>query len=211
MRNDTPLTEDQKALAERYIPLARSAAGQLARKYGAHRIDVQSACYLGLVYAARAWPGEGSFANYAWYQMRTACQRAKIEARLIQIPDRKLRADGDHVRADAGGDRIEAVGGEPGPPATAAARDEVRALRVAIDSLPPIQADAIRSMYLGGETIREWSGRHGLGKGKAEYTRALAVDGLRAGLAWHDAPPPLPCWSTRIAARRSGAIVQAAS
>lgn len=60
MTNDTPLTDEQRGLAERHVNLAWSIVESKAWKYPRRRDEIESAAMYGLLKAARSFdPGAG--------------------------------------------------------------------------------------------------------------------------------------------------------
>jgi RNA polymerase sigma factor (sigma-70 family) len=69
-----PLTDEQRGLATRYLPLARSLARRVERSWAAEREELEAVAYLALVEAAGAFDPrwQVSFATYARLRIRGA-------------------------------------------------------------------------------------------------------------------------------------------
>lgn len=84
---NTPLTDAQRALAERYIPLARKLVKPIKAMYPTRRDEFESAACLGLIQAAREFdPARGAgFATFARTHIRWAvaevCRTSPIDGK----------------------------------------------------------------------------------------------------------------------------------
>ncbi len=74
MKGRSPLNEDQRRLASRYMPLASSLAGRIARYWPAQRDELESTAFMALVEAAGSFDPERKvgFATFARYRIRGA-------------------------------------------------------------------------------------------------------------------------------------------
>jgi RNA polymerase sigma factor (sigma-70 family) len=138
-----PLDDDQAARAARYVPLALKLAAPWGAAFPDGRDDFTSAALLALCRASRDFRpgGPASFGTYARRSIRLALNDLRrARSRRPPVP-----------QADA----VELEGlccGRPGP-AEAAEADDLAA--VALASLPPAEADAVRVTVLEGRTLAE--------------------------------------------------------
>ena len=151
----SPLTEDQRRLVERYLPLAKS----MARKMDQPNLELDeliSAAYLGLVEAAESFdPGYNvNFATFARHRIHGALSNCRQAWFRLAIG-----SDGIHSPAFRRlRQRDEIVGwfvGKPVESPTDPEFEQTEALESYFRRLPREQANACRLIYIDGKTQAE--------------------------------------------------------
>ncbi|WP_165064980.1 sigma-70 family RNA polymerase sigma factor [Paludisphaera rhizosphaerae] len=150
-----PLSQSQRDLAERYVPLARSQAKKFAKSCPWAYDDFRASASLALVEAAQTFdPDRGiDFATYARHRIHGALVDAQRElfsdgwrgAKELRPRFRPL--DSDENRGTFIGQHAEEPVG-----ASLEARDDVDHW---LRKLPPRHAEAFRHIYLDGKTQEE--------------------------------------------------------
>jgi RNA polymerase sigma factor (sigma-70 family) len=155
-RTRTPLNEDQKVLATRYLPLARSMARRLKVTYPAGGDEFESTACLALVEAAQSFdPSRNvNFATFARYRIRGA-----LRIRAREFFSASWRGDPAHVPTfQRLSDNPEAhgrvLGLEPDKP-VGAVLEATDTLENWIKQLPRLHATAFRHIYLDGKSQDE--------------------------------------------------------
>ncbi len=175
----SPLTEDQRRLVERYLPLAKS----MARKMNPPRLDLDeliSAAYLALVEAAESFDPAYTvnFATFARIRIHGAlsdCRRnwyrLAIDSDGIHSPEfRRLRH------------REEIIGWFVGKPVESpheAEFEQTEALESYFRRLPREQAKACRLIYIDGKTQAEAADLLGYSRAYLSRLHQNALDSLR--------------------------------
>lgn len=154
-RRFAPLTEEQKAIVERHVPLAHHFAKLVSGKYRKAPRDVLlSGAFEGLVRAAQTWnPRLGEFSTYAWNWMRRDCGVAatteRPEAVVLRYHATKRFIDSGRrvVSADGLLHWLHRQTREP--------EIDAEAVRDSLRFLPPRHAEAVRLYYFEGLTYRD--------------------------------------------------------
>lgn len=103
---ETRLTDEQRDLAARYMPIANSISRRLARRWPAYKDEMRVAAEDALIYAARLYDsGRGvKFSTYAYLVIRRRCwDRLRVLWRLSKRmrgpfgsrPDTRIYVQGD--------------------------------------------------------------------------------------------------------------------
>lgn len=174
-----PLSQTQKDLAERYVPLARSLAKKFAKTCPTACDDFRASASLALVEAAQAFdPDRGiAFATYARHRIHGALVDAQRElfsdgwrgAKELRPRFRPLEPD-ENRGTFIGQHADEPVG------ASLEARDDVDNW---LRKLPARHAAAFRHIYLDGKTQEETADLVGCSKaGMCRLHREL-IDRIR--------------------------------
>lgn len=199
------LTPEQRALVEANLGLAVKFAGLQARRYCLIDFDdVKQACFMGLIRAARLFdPSCGAkFGTYASIWMRSMLQREVSGLDMVKIPkhvrwDYKWHGRGKRgesygcseeglkaAKAAAarvqGMHRVDALDGVADRHSDTEAierADDVRHAVAEVDRLDPFLADAVRSLVMGNETLRDFGKRYRINH---ETARKVRDEGLRA-------------------------------
>ncbi len=175
------MTEEQRELVTRYMPLARALARQAAGPWSGFD-ELEAEAYAGLVNAARSFDaGRGvNFAIHARLRIRGALRDYrrflfhagwKGEPEETPVFERLKFSDAEHGRF---------IGMQP--EAQAGQADELHeAVESVIRRLPQHQAVACRSIYIEGKTAEETASTLGLSAGYVSRLRgeALAVIGRK--------------------------------
>jgi RNA polymerase sigma factor (sigma-70 family) len=174
-----PLTEDQRKLAVRYMPLARS----LARK-GDHsrtiREELEAAAYMALVEAAQSYdPSRNvNFAVFAQYRIKGALRDHRrflfhdcwnLEA--MHLPSFLRLGSNDDPRGWV-------VGKEAVPPVGRDA-ELLEAVESVFRRLPPTHAKACRLIYIDGKSQDEAAQALGYSKSYMSRMHRDAIEWLR--------------------------------
>lgn len=176
----SPLTEPQRELAERYVPLARSLAKRFAKSCPWAYDDFRASASLALVEAAQAFdPVRGiDFATYARHRLHGALVDAQRElfsdgwrgAKEFRPRFRSLDAD-PNARGTLVGSSHEKPVGE-----SLEAKDDVEHW---LRKLPPRHAAAFRHIYLDGKTQEETADLVGCSKAAMCRLHREVVDRIR--------------------------------
>lgn len=155
-RARSPLDEDQKGLAGRYLPLARSMARRFARTLPRACDDLESAACMALVEAAQSFdPARNvDFAVYARHRIQGALRDTRQEAlRPDGRPTDGSLPDCARVAWDEG--ECAWIFGAPPAPAVGADFEDLELARALIEKLPRLQCQAFRHIYLEGKSQEE--------------------------------------------------------
>jgi RNA polymerase sigma factor (sigma-70 family) len=184
--NPTPLTEDRRDLAGRHLPMARTLARDLARRFPRWADDFESAAGLALVEAARSYdPASGAkFGGFA---------RSHIHGRMIDVLRRQVPMGFRHRGRRKAAPAIRTLSpGLPSPGTSPeAATDELDAFERRIAGLPRKYRDVVRPYYRDGLTEAEIAALLGLSQAGVSRRRRLALELLRAAACpWVFPEPP---------------------
>ena len=173
----SPLTEPQRELAERYVPLARSLARRFAKDCPWAYDDFRASASLALVEAAQAFdPVRGiDFATYARHRLHGAL----VDAQRELFSDGWRGAKEFRPRfcpLDADPDAL--VGPSPEKPVgeSLEVKDDVEHW---LRKLPPRHAAAFRHIYLDGKTQEETADLVGCSKAAMCRLHREVVDRIR--------------------------------
>ena len=159
-----PLTAEQQQLATRYLPLARSMAARLAGELSCVKEDFEAAACLALVEAAQGFEIERQldFVTYArphilgaLYDLRREMyvSGCRIKHACRQMPEFvRLVPDLEERHRIVDGEREEPIG------ALVESRDLIETW---IKHLPRRHAEAIRQIYIDGQSLQETARRFG--------------------------------------------------
>ena len=159
-----PLTAEQQQLATRYLPLARSMAARLAGELSCVKEDFEAAACLALVEAAQGFEIERKldFVTYArphimgaLYDLRREMyvSGCRIKHACRQMPEFvRLVPDLEERHRIVDGEPEERIG------ALVESRDLIEAW---IKHLPRRHAEAIRQIYIDGQSLQETARRFG--------------------------------------------------
>lgn len=174
--NRAPMTEDQRALAVRYIPMAQAIARRAVLLGTSEGDELQSAAYMGLVEAAMTFDPSRkvNFATYARHRIRGAIRDYR---RLVLSEG--WRGDPAHrpvfqtIRGDveAYGRVLKAQDDRP----VGAEIESTEAVEKWLSRLPKIQAAACRLIYLHGKSQDEAAALLGYSK---SYVSRLHRDAI---------------------------------
>jgi RNA polymerase sigma factor (sigma-70 family) len=154
-----PLTEDQRRLAVRHLPLARALTRRLESLWPSERDDLRSTAYMALVDAARTFDvNRGiSFSTYARRRIRGHLSEyrrllysAGWRGSKAQYPALQILGDPPKVQESVG----QVVGIYPDPP-VGQQLEETEAVEAWLRRLPERLAAACRLIYLFGSTHSE--------------------------------------------------------
>lgn len=175
-----PLTECQRDLAERYVPLARSLAKRFAKNCLWAYDDFRASASLALVEAAQAFDPARciDFATYARRRIQGALVDAQREmfsegwrgAKELRPRFRSLDSDIDAAGATFGLSPDEPVG------TSLEAKDDVEHW---LRKLPPRHAAAFRHIYLDGKTQEETADLVGCSKAAMCRLHREVIDRIR--------------------------------
>ena len=150
-----PLTDHQKELANRHLPLARSLAKQLHARWYVEREEVESVAFVALVEAARCFdPEQGAqFATFARYRIVGAIlDFSKKAGRNRHLQSSTMRGLwGVEMEVEQYG---TPVGISPDLP-VGAELDAVDSVEFHFRPMSPSQARACRLIYLEGKSQEE--------------------------------------------------------
>ncbi|SRR5579883_2379484 len=188
-----PLTEDQRGLATRYMPLARALARR-QRPVAFDREELEAAAYMALVEAAQSFDPTRNvhFATYARHRIRGALRdslRFRWDAGWSGAgPDAPV-----FQRLATGSDlRGWVIGKQPVPP-TGAALETTEEVEHYLRRLPRVHAQACRFLYIDGKSQDEAAALLGCSKSYLSRLHRDAIDWLIRDLggdpsSW-DRPP----------------------
>lgn len=205
-RERRPLTPDRQALAERYYPLALALARPLKRSFPADRDEFESAAGLALVEAAESYdPRFGvKFPTFARHRISGALrdvQRNRIPGGYRDDPEAAPSVLSTSPAVDEDGycheapayrllwqDHIEdpanIVGAEPAPP-VGFEFDEEDAVEHWLRKLPTRHAEALRRIYLHGDTHARAGAALGLSASRIAFMHREALAMLNG--SWYAA------------------------
>jgi RNA polymerase sigma factor (sigma-70 family) len=172
----SPLTEAQRDLAERYLPLARSLAKPLKRAWPEACDEFESAACLALVEAAEAYEsGRGvRFATFARHRIRGALRDA--QRKMIVLGWRADMAHAPQVHGlrynSEGQGRI--LGAEPDPP-IGTELEMAEEVEGWLKKLPAKHAAACRELYLNERTQMEAADAIGCSQSRLSYMHREAL------------------------------------
>jgi RNA polymerase sigma factor (sigma-70 family) len=165
-----PLTEGQRELAARFLPLARSLARPLKEMFEEWRDEFESAACLALVEAARSFDPERNiqFATFARFRIRGALVDVGRVMGISGFEDDPDDAPGvgtlTPFSEEHGNVLIAAK-----PPAVGSELEDIDAVEHMLKKLPKKHAVVCRMQYLYGKTQAEIA--EILGCSQAEVTR----------------------------------------
>ncbi len=155
-REIRPLTEEQRRLAVRHLPLARSLTRRVESLWPTERDDIRSTAYMALVEAARNFdPERGiSFSTFARHRIRGDLREfqrllysAGVKGCKRDRPALRLLGDDPEVQEKIG----QVVGINADPP-VGKQFEEIEAVEVWLSRLPERLALACRLIYLHGNS-----------------------------------------------------------
>ena len=177
-RRRDPLTEDQRGLATRYMPLARA----LARRQRPSFYDpdeLEAAAYMALVEAAQSFdPARNvNFATYARYRIRGALRNslqflwhAGWSGEGPDAPVFQRLATGSELHGWV-------IGKQPAPP-TGATMERTEEVERYLRRLPRVHAQACRFIYIDGKSQDEAAALLGCSKSYLSRLHRDAIDWL---------------------------------
>lgn len=150
----TPLTDHQKSLAARFLPLARSIARQHRHKGSVEHEEIESVAFLGLVEAARSYDPdrETSFPTYARFHIVGAVMdffnnlHARRKDRLFSTIAKTGREEVDSYGKPVGITPDGPIGSEI---------DAVEEVESHLRPMSTLQAWICRQIYLEGKSPEE--------------------------------------------------------
>jgi RNA polymerase sigma factor (sigma-70 family) len=154
-----PLTEDQRRLAVRHLPLARALTRRLESLWPSERDDLRSTAYMALVDAARTFDAKRgiSFSTYARRRIRGhLCEYRRLlysagwRGSKSEHPALRILGDPPKVQEAIG----QVVGINPDPP-VGQRFEETEFVEAWLSRLPDRLAAACRLIYLYGSTHTE--------------------------------------------------------
>ena len=165
-----PLTEEQQALAARFLPLARSLARPLKDVFTQWKDEFESAACLALVEAARSFDPSRNiqFATFARFRIKGALVDVGRGMNLPGWEDEPEDAPGVVTLTpynEEHGQVLIAVA----PPAVGSEFEDIDAVEHLLRKLPKKHASVCRMQYLYGKTQSEIAAM--LGCSQAEVTR----------------------------------------
>lgn len=184
-----PLTADQQALAEAYLPLALAMARRRSERRPRKTADWYEAAYLGLTLAAESWDEarstSGKFAAHAITLIRQQFNNVRVAARPKGYRRRldgsvpvgapaTLPMDDDHF-----GPGDHPPSREPAPDARILAAEEAAERRAEVERLlgllPPGRAAVLRGLYLEEKSGAEVAAELGIPLASVRSVRFYAV------------------------------------
>lgn len=152
----TPLSDEQRGLSVRYLPLARSLARQAAKNWPSSCDEFESAALLALVEAAQAFdPSRGvDFATFARFRIRGAL--SDVQRELFSggwrggtefSPNFRPLKPNSEARGWVVGVQAEIPVG--------AGLETAETVENWLKKLPPMHSSAFRHIYLDGKTQEE--------------------------------------------------------
>jgi RNA polymerase sigma factor (sigma-70 family) len=165
-----PLTEEQRALAARFLPLARSLAKPMKEIFNEWKDEFESAACLALVEAARSFDPSRNiqFSTFARFRIRGALVDVGRGLNLPGWEDNPEEAPGLVTLTpyiEEHGQVLIAVS----PPEVGSEFDDIDAVEHLLRKLPKKHAVVCRMQYLYGKTQAEIAAM--LGCSQAEITR----------------------------------------
>ena len=160
-----PLTEEQRELAIKYLPMARGLAQRLYPTSPAHPEELQSTAYLALVDAARTFdPARNvGFGGFARHRIRSAIR--DFQRLIVTDSSRSGLAQKPIVRRSSeSGEPSGVVLAMHPTPLVKDAIDSTEAIEFWLARLPKAQAVACRLMYIDGMTQDEVAANVGCSK-----------------------------------------------
>ncbi len=176
--------EDNVAAGYFHSNIIRRLAPRLRR---IDRESVDSAVHLALAKAVSTWdPAKGSFSHWCSYFVRHELQTELRSSMLVKPPrwysdnDSSRRTGSGHAEAACRTRRLLEPPATPGVDIEGISRSEIadRVGRV----LCPGDADVIRRVYFGGETIAEVAAARGVTRQRIQMIHARAIERLRSNL-----------------------------
>jgi RNA polymerase sigma factor (sigma-70 family) len=165
-----PLTEEQRQLATKFLPLARSLAKPLKLLYEPWRHEFESAACLALVEAARSFdPARNiKFATFARFRIRGALTDVGRKMTLDGWEENPDEAPGVFTLTPSGEEHGRLLLAES-PPPVGSESEAIEAVEQLLRKLPKRHALVCRMHYLYGKSQSEIA--EGLGCSQAEVTR----------------------------------------
>jgi RNA polymerase sigma factor (sigma-70 family) len=180
----TPLTDEQRDLAERYLPLARALAKPLKETWPIARDEFESAACMALVEAAEAYEaGRGvRFATFARHRIRGALR--DVQRKMVILGWRKdvNRAPSVQALCYSSEQHGRILGAEADSP-VGAELEMAEEVEVWLRKLPPKHAAACRELYLNDRTQVEAAEAIGCSQSRLSYMRREAIAMLNG--TWH--------------------------
>jgi RNA polymerase sigma factor (sigma-70 family) len=178
-RGRGPLTEDQRGLAARYLPLARALAQRVKAPWPAEEEELQSIAYMALVEAAQRFdPSRNvNFATYARHRIRGAlrdCQRLLFSPawRSDRPHGAIFQKLGEHAEKYG-----QVIGIRPDRP-IGTQIEATEAVEEWLKRLPRAHAAACRLIYLGGKSQDEAAALVGCSKSFLSRLHREAITSL---------------------------------
>ena len=159
------LSDQERDLAEQYLPLAKALARPLKLRYR-HLVDeIDSAASLALVLAARAYDPTRQlrFATYCRFRIRGALYRV--------LDDEGIATDEARIPSRFASKTLDVAA-----PESPELLDETEAFERWLRPLSPRQAAIIRSIYLDGLTQAEIAETLGISRTEATRLHSQALD-----------------------------------
>jgi RNA polymerase sigma factor (sigma-70 family) len=208
---EKPLTEGQRALAEKFLPMARALAKPLKTVYRHWRDEFESAACMALVEAARSFDPSRNikFATFARFRIRGA---------LIDV-GRSMDLSGWEGDRDNAPDLVTLTpfNEEHGsvlvavaPPPVGAEFEDVDAVEDWLRKLPRRHAQVCRLHYLYGKTQAEIAEAVGCSQSEVTRLHRKAIE-LLAEPYDKDGRPSRTGWRRRRRKKKASATVPAAS
>jgi RNA polymerase sigma factor (sigma-70 family) len=186
-----PLDEDQKDLAARYMPLARSMASRMKFAFPAGGDELPSVAFLALVEAAQSFdPSRGvNFATFARYRIWGAlCDlRREILTKSRSIGGQKGQTVMRRIEEGQTGGRL--IGVNPDHP-IGADLEALETFENWIGHLTRPQAQAFRHIYLDGKTQKEAAALVGCSIWILNRMHSAGLDCLQKALEFEKAHSP---------------------
>jgi len=166
-----PLTEEQREMASRYLPLARKLAKPLKMMFVQWKDEFESAACLALVEAARSFDPSRNikFATFARFRIRGALVDVGRSMELPGWDDDELGEAPDLVTLTPFNEEHGSVLVAVVPPPVGTEVDDVDSVEHVLRKLPERHATVCRLHYLYGKTQAEIG--EALGCSQSEVTR----------------------------------------
>jgi RNA polymerase sigma factor (sigma-70 family) len=174
-----PLTDDQRCLVVRYLPLARALARKLGRSESEFE-ELISAAYLALVEAAQSYDPAYTvkFTTFAYYRIHgalIACRRSRLRL-----------GKGSHSSRspvfqplDPHDETHESIFFQESEPRVSPLFEQIEALESYFRRLPRDQATACRLIYLDGKSQEEVADLLGFSKSYLSRLHQTALAALK--------------------------------
>jgi RNA polymerase sigma factor (sigma-70 family) len=174
------MTPGQRALAERYLPFARSLARPMRRAWPAEYQEFESAALAGLVDAALSFEAERGvkFATYARWRIRGAL----LEAQREKVRSTFAFGEGDlpwPVNPALPGNHLGFLLASRPEELPGIPLERRELLESWLGKLPARQAEVCRLIYFEGKTQGEAADAVGVSKSRVSYLHTEALDRMR--------------------------------
>jgi len=170
------LNDDQRDLAERYLPLARALSRPFKAIWPVARDEFESAACMALVEAAEAYePGRGvRFATFARHRIRGALR--DVQRKMVVLGWRKdvKHAPAVQTLCYSSEQHGRILGSELDPP-IGAELEMAEEVEVWLRKLPPKHAAACRELYLNDRTQVEAAEALGCSQSRLSYMHREAL------------------------------------